>query len=81
MAVSEVGGWSCAVCPGPGVYCSAHGNTRAPLQPPAVVCRFCKYPQEVVLRLEHTSKVQQIQILSHEYKVRGERAPAARCVP
>ncbi|GIL71611.1 hypothetical protein Vretimale_933 [Volvox reticuliferus] len=31
--------------------------------------RFCKYPQEIVLRLEHTCKVQQIQILSHEYKI------------
>jgi len=32
--------------------------------------RFCKYPQELVLRLERPSKVQQIQILAHEYKVR-----------
>ncbi|KAG2484841.1 hypothetical protein HYH03_016407 [Edaphochlamys debaryana] len=31
--------------------------------------RFCKYPQEIVLRLEQTCKVQQIQILSHEYKI------------
>ncbi|PNW77316.1 hypothetical protein CHLRE_10g431150v5 [Chlamydomonas reinhardtii] len=31
--------------------------------------RFCKYPQEIVLRLEQTCKVQQIQILAHEYKI------------
>ncbi|GFR45564.1 hypothetical protein Agub_g6958 [Astrephomene gubernaculifera] len=31
--------------------------------------RFCKFPQEIVLRLEQTCKVQQIQILSHEYKI------------
>eukprot|EP00195_Chlamydomonas_chlamydogama_P012277 CAMPEP_0202901254 /NCGR_PEP_ID=MMETSP1392-20130828/14151_1 /ASSEMBLY_ACC=CAM_ASM_000868 /TAXON_ID=225041 /ORGANISM="Chlamydomonas chlamydogama, Strain SAG 11-48b" /LENGTH=824 /DNA_ID=CAMNT_0049587793 /DNA_START=202 /DNA_END=2677 /DNA_ORIENTATION=+ len=31
--------------------------------------RFCTYPQELVLRLEFPSKVQQIQILSHEYKI------------
>lgn len=35
--------------------------------------RFCKYPQELVLRLERPSKVQQIQILAHEYKVRQLR--------
>lgn len=35
----------------------------------AVPDRFCKYPQELVLRLERPSKVQQIQILAHEYKV------------
>ncbi|PNH12628.1 Centrosomal protein [Tetrabaena socialis] len=34
--------------------------------------RFCKYPQEIVLRLENTCKVQQIQILSHEYKGRED---------
>lgn len=32
--------------------------------------RFCKYPQEILLRLEQPCKIQQIQILSHEYKVR-----------
>lgn len=32
-------------------------------------CRFCKFPQEFVLRLERPSKIQQIQILAHEYKV------------
>jgi hypothetical protein len=31
--------------------------------------RFCKYPQEIVLRLEKPSKIGQIQILAHEYKV------------
>ncbi|KAJ9516820.1 hypothetical protein QJQ45_027229 [Haematococcus lacustris] len=31
--------------------------------------RFCKYPQEVVLKLETPCKIQQIQILSHEYKI------------
>ncbi|MEW5298759.1 MAG: hypothetical protein WDW36_001843 [Sanguina aurantia] len=31
--------------------------------------RFCKYPQEILLRLEQPSKIQQIQILSHEYKI------------
>ncbi|KAK9803394.1 hypothetical protein WJX72_004936 [[Myrmecia] bisecta] len=31
--------------------------------------RFCSFPQEVVLRLEEPSRIQQIQILSHEYKI------------
>ncbi|WIA42558.1 hypothetical protein OEZ86_008540 [Tetradesmus obliquus] len=31
--------------------------------------RFCKFPQEFVLRLERPSKIQQIQILAHEYKI------------
>jgi centrosomal protein CEP104 len=31
--------------------------------------RFAQWPQEVVLKLEHPSKIQQIQMLSHEYKV------------
>lgn len=30
---------------------------------------FCKYPQEIVLRLEFPAKIQQMQVLSHEYKV------------
>lgn len=33
--------------------------------------RFCKFPQEIVLRLEKPAKVQQIQILAHEFKVSG----------
>ncbi len=36
-----------------------------------VRCRFCSYPQEVVLRLEEPAKLEQIQILSHEYKVKA----------
>ena len=40
-------------------------NTRAGLE----LRRFCMYPQEIVLKLEQPSKIQQIQILSHEYKV------------
>lgn len=31
--------------------------------------RFCMYPQELLFKLEHPSKIQQIQLLSHEYKV------------
>ncbi|KAG1659551.1 hypothetical protein FOA52_015355 [Chlamydomonas sp. UWO 241] len=31
--------------------------------------RFCKYPLEILARLEYPSKIQQIQILSHEYKI------------
>lgn len=31
--------------------------------------RFAQYPQEIILKLEFPSKVQQIQILSHEYKI------------
>lgn len=27
------------------------------------------YPQELLFKLEHPSKIQQIQLLSHEYKV------------
>jgi hypothetical protein len=51
------------------------------------LCRFCKYPQELVLRLERPSKVQQIQILAHEYKVQyascseHEHVPAASDAP
>jgi len=44
------------------LYHSAH--TRGWQTP-----RFCRYPQEVVLRLDRPSRVQQIQILSHEYKI------------
>lgn len=31
--------------------------------------RFCSYPQEIVLQLEQQSRLQQIQLLSHEYKI------------
>jgi len=31
--------------------------------------RFCKFPQEITLQLESPSQIQQIQILSHEYKI------------
>jgi hypothetical protein len=41
-------------------------------------CRFCKYPQEIVLKLERPSKVQQIQILTHETKV-GTETSADDC--
>ena len=44
------------------LYHSAH--TRGWQTP-----RFCRYPQEVVLRLDRPARVQQIQILSHEYKI------------
>jgi centrosomal protein CEP104 len=49
----------------------------------AALHRFCKYPQELVLRLERPSKVQQIQILAHEYKVGGARGHSScmQCVP
>jgi len=33
--------------------------------------RFCKFPQEIVLRLEKPARVQQIQILAHEFKASG----------
>ena len=33
------------------------------------VRRFCSWPQELMLRLEGTAGLHQIQILSHEYKV------------
>lgn len=35
------------------------------------VCRFCKYPHELLLRLDRPAKLQQIQILAHEFKVRA----------
>lgn len=38
------------------------------------LCRFCKYPQEIVLRLEKPSKITQLQILAHEFKVGGRRS-------
>lgn len=44
------------------LYHSAH--TRGWQTP-----RFCRYPQELVLRLDRPSRIQQIQILSHEYKI------------
>ena len=31
--------------------------------------KMCKYPQELVLRLDRPSRVTQIQILSHEHKI------------
>ena len=31
--------------------------------------RFCQYPQEVILRLERSSHLRQVQILTHEYKI------------
>ena len=31
--------------------------------------RFSKFPQELVLRLDHPARIHQIQILSHEYKI------------
>lgn len=43
--------------------------------------RFCKYPQELVLRLERSSKVQQIQILAHEFKVGSGSGRAGARVP
>lgn len=38
------------------------------------------YPQELLFKLEHPSKIQQIQLLSHEYKVgRGCLCRIGRC--
>lgn len=48
------------------------------LSPPCAH-RFCKYPQEFVLRLERSSKIQQIQILAHEYKVRDSEGSSCWC--
>jgi hypothetical protein len=31
--------------------------------------RFSKFPQELVLRLDHPARIHQIQLLSHEYKI------------
>ena len=47
-------------------------TTHKPDRPPCP-CRFSRFPQEIVLRLEEPSKVHQIQILSHEYKVKFRR--------
>ena len=33
------------------------------------MCRYCQWPQELMLRLEGTADLHQIQMLSHEYKV------------
>jgi hypothetical protein len=41
-------------------------------------CRFCKYPHELLLRLDRPAKVQQIQILAHEFKVRACAGPMDR---
>ena len=35
-----------------------------------ICCRNCGYPQELVIGLSNVRRVQQIQLLSHEYKVR-----------
>lgn len=53
-----------------GVLCSLLA-AQSPIRNPIIdfIRRFCKYPQEFVLRLERQSKIQQIQILAHEYKV------------
>ncbi len=42
-------------------------------------CRFANYPQEILFKLEHPSKVQQVQILSHEYKVCSACASPGSC--
>ena len=39
------------------------------------VRRFCSWPQELMLRLEGTAGLYQIQILSHEYKVLMQSLP------
>lgn len=39
------------------------------------VRRFCSWPQELMLRLEGTAGLYQIQILSHEYKVLLQNLP------
>ncbi|DBB10866.1 TPA: hypothetical protein ACH3X3_007335 [Trebouxia sp. C0006] len=43
--------------------------------------RFCSYPQEVVLRLEEPAKLEQIQILSHEYKIPTKIEIHVGCLP
>lgn len=46
-------------------FFSSHSQAECAM----VVCRFCVWPQELMLRLEGTADLHQIQILSHEYKV------------
>jgi len=38
----------------------------------AISCRDCGFPQELVFRLNKYSRIQQIQLLAHEYKVRSK---------
>ena len=33
------------------------------------LCRGCDFPQELILRLSKHNRIQQIQLLAHEYKV------------
>ncbi|GAX83265.1 hypothetical protein CEUSTIGMA_g10691.t1 [Chlamydomonas eustigma] len=55
-------------------YCVQDGPVRellyhSPQTRGWVSARFPTYPQEILIKLEHASKIQQIQLLSHEYKI------------
>lgn len=42
-----------------------------PTRPLPHCCRHCQYPQELVVRLDQPAQLTQIQLLSHEFKVRA----------
>ncbi len=70
-------GWQCERC---GAAALRHAMRRCnpkarclsvrAADAPRVRASYCAYPQEITLRLEVPARVQQIQILSHEYKAR-----------
>lgn len=68
-------GWQCArfgTVPRPFRVCGdmdLAGLTGFP-HTPLRYNRFCSYPQEITLRLDGVYRLHQIQLLSHEYKVR-----------
>lgn len=47
---------------------------ECPLPPPLVtyipsLCRYCLYPQELVLRMDPPARVRKLQLLSHQYMI------------
>lgn len=36
------------------------------------ICRYCLYPQDIVIQLENRSRLRKIQILSHQYLIGKE---------
>lgn len=50
-------------------YPASELNRHSPNTRGWQTARFCEYPQEVVLELETTAQLRQIQVLSHQYKI------------
>ncbi|XP_061197353.1 centrosomal protein of 104 kDa-like isoform X1 [Saccostrea echinata] len=50
-------------------YRAAELNYHSPLTKGWQSSRYCLYPQDIVLQLEHRSRLRKIQILSHQYLI------------